>query len=269
MPAHVGQVEVEQDQQRRRCCVPDPSGRRTDSRAPSVPSAKWHDLVDDAGAADVLLDQPGMALVVLDHDDVDGSGCSVHAHAFRCCRAKVVRQRQPEGRALVQARTRASMSPPSRCAPARGHGRGRCPRRAGPARPERRNRSKMRSWSCGAMPRPLSLDLDDRRASPRCRAADARCGRAGPGCRYLTALSTRLPKICSSASRSRDDRRAAAVDRRSRRRPRRSDAGRCRRRSSTSASRSTGSGVEHAPALARQLQDGVDQPVHLLRSRRG
>ena len=33
---------------------------------------KWRIVVVDAGAADVLLDQPGMALVVLDHDDGDG-----------------------------------------------------------------------------------------------------------------------------------------------------------------------------------------------------
>ena len=30
------------------------------------------DVVHDAGAADVFLDQPRMALIVLDHDDADG-----------------------------------------------------------------------------------------------------------------------------------------------------------------------------------------------------
>ena len=43
-----------------------------------------HDLVVDAGAPDVALDQAGMAFVVLDHHDDHGTG--VHGTSLTDCR---------------------------------------------------------------------------------------------------------------------------------------------------------------------------------------
>ena len=67
---HVRQVEVEQDQQRALGARRRPIRPRRAGRSSAVGAvAEGHDLVVDAGAADVALDQPRMALVVLDHHD--------------------------------------------------------------------------------------------------------------------------------------------------------------------------------------------------------
>ena len=77
---HVGQVEIEQDQQRAsRMRAPLPSAPNRKSSA-EVPSLKWHNPVVDAGAADVALDQGGVAFVIFDHDDGNGQADGIRAH---------------------------------------------------------------------------------------------------------------------------------------------------------------------------------------------
>ncbi len=106
----------------------------------------------------------------------------------------------------------------------------------------------------GRCPRPRSA-----RWRPRARRPSMRPGRAG--LRYLRAFSIRLPKTCSIAKRSLTTSGTASLDR-SRRRVRRPGA------ASLSACAQQRRhvqrlGRQHAAPLARQLQDGVDQPVHL------
>ena len=71
---HVGQIEVEQHQELATGADVAGAVRAQQVVERSVPFCEGHDLVVDAGAADVLLDQAGMPLVVLDHDDGDGFG---------------------------------------------------------------------------------------------------------------------------------------------------------------------------------------------------
>ena len=78
---HVGQVEIEQDQQVA------PSARLAGPVGPEKvferrgPIAKRDDLVVDAGPADVALDQARMPLVILDHHDADRVHGLLHAHS--------------------------------------------------------------------------------------------------------------------------------------------------------------------------------------------
>src|ERR1700722_8451162 len=69
--AHVGQVEVEQDQQRPALVIETGAVAAEQIVHRFCTVDERHDLVIDAGAPDVALDQAGVPLVVLDHDDGD------------------------------------------------------------------------------------------------------------------------------------------------------------------------------------------------------
>ncbi len=148
--------------------------------------------------------------------------------------------------------------------PARGHARGRCPRPADPARRSGGTGRRCGHGPCGSMPRPLSaISIDHARAARVGRAR--RSGPGRPGLRYLTAFSIRLDRICSTASRSLTIVGQRRLDRRSRRRARRSLVLQAvARRPPTSAAMSSRSGVSTRRPSRDRLQDGVDQPVHLL-----
>ena len=84
---HVGQIEIEQDQERVALVVEAGSvlAEQVVQRVCTV--GERHDLVVDAGAADIALDQAGMALVVLDHDDGDWIA---HVSVFRLLAVQLI-----------------------------------------------------------------------------------------------------------------------------------------------------------------------------------
>ena len=68
---HVGQIEIEQDQQRVSLVV-DPAAVAAEQIIHGgCTVGERHDLIVDAGTPDIPLDQAGVAFVVLDHDDGD------------------------------------------------------------------------------------------------------------------------------------------------------------------------------------------------------
>src|SRR6185437_15548946 len=67
--SHVRQVQVEQDQHRAMSAVLTRAVVAQQVAQAVGAVAERVDLVVDPGTADIALDQPGMALVVLDHDD--------------------------------------------------------------------------------------------------------------------------------------------------------------------------------------------------------
>src|SRR5258708_3660428 len=67
--------------------------------------------------------------------------------------------------------------------------------------PARRNRSKIRWWSLGSMPRPLSAT--SKMAKPSLVRPRTEISPGTPGLRYFSALSSRFEKICSSGRRRR------------------------------------------------------------------
>ena len=105
---HVGQIEVEQDQQRL-ALVREAAAVAAEQVVHRICTVgERHDLVVDAGTADIALDQAGVSLVVLDHDDGDWI-----AHEFSVpvggCPADG--QRDGEGAAVVEFRRHRHGSP--------------------------------------------------------------------------------------------------------------------------------------------------------------
>src|SRR5258706_15282886 len=68
---HIGQIEVKQNQQCPALLVKAGAIAAEQVIYRSRTVGEWHDVIVDAGAADVSLDQTGVPLVVLDHDDGD------------------------------------------------------------------------------------------------------------------------------------------------------------------------------------------------------
>ena len=95
----VGQVEVEQDQQRLalvRAAGPI-LAEQVVQRGCTV--GERQNLIVDAGSADVPLDQAGVTLIVLDHDDGDGIS---HVSGVPVAGVPVDRQRDREGAAVMK-----------------------------------------------------------------------------------------------------------------------------------------------------------------------
>ena len=84
---HVGQVEIEQDQQRFALVIEARAIAAEQIVQRRCTVGERDDLVVDAGAADIPLDQAGVALVVLDHDDGDGIA---HVSLFRLLAVQVI-----------------------------------------------------------------------------------------------------------------------------------------------------------------------------------
>src|SRR5690606_19484186 len=137
-----------------------------------------HDLVVHARAADVLLDEARVALVVLDHHDGDFLAQTVHACILLTTllrsggrrSTKVVPCPSSDLTTISPPRLRISERTWARPMPSPGLS----------CVPERRKSSKTRSWSSGAMPRPLSVKSMKKPARPALRAAtEMRSGRSG------------------------------------------------------------------------------------------
>src|ERR1700730_10854728 len=143
--AHVRKIEIEQDEQVARVTTAEQALNRTFS----VGSAG--DRIADARAAQILLDQPGVAVVVLDENDGDGVHCcfqSVLGSIHRFGRVTVKMQPCPGSDANRS-------DPPRRRTSARTWARP-MPSPFWSRIPERRNSSNTRSASFGSIPRPLS-----------------------------------------------------------------------------------------------------------------
>ena len=87
MPDRVGQIEIEQDQQRVALVVEARSILAEQIVQRCCTAGERDDLIVDAGTADVALDQAGMALVVLDHDDGDWIA---HVSLFRLVMVQLI-----------------------------------------------------------------------------------------------------------------------------------------------------------------------------------
>ena len=84
---HVGQIEIEQDQQRVALVVEAGPVLAEQVVQRFCTVGERHDLIVDTGTADIPLDQAGMALVVLDHDDGDWI---THVSLFRLLAVQLI-----------------------------------------------------------------------------------------------------------------------------------------------------------------------------------
>src|SRR6185437_6960833 len=197
---HVRQIEVQQDQQGRVRHSSGTATLRENVVERAGPIGEMHDRIADPGPAHVLLDQPRVAGIVLDQQNGDGN--PVHAATLLdrrfagCGTGPGKRTRKTVPWSSTDSH---SILPPSRrtsaltCASP-------MPSPGTDWSPARRNSSKIRSWSLGATPRPLSSTSNTANLPsirPPIRITPGR-----PGLRYLRALSSRLPKICSIATLS-------------------------------------------------------------------
>ena len=153
------------------------------------------DLIIDTGTPNIALNQPGVPFIVFDHDDGDWRchDCLsrlVPIHATGSVTVNVLPVLSSDETDMVPPSLRTNARTCARPIPWPG-------RSCGPAR---RNRSKIRWWSFGSMPRPLSVI--SKIAKPSLRRPRIAISPGTLDLRYFKALSIKLEKICSIAMRS-------------------------------------------------------------------